>query len=149
VHLDSETDPFRFGRVPVPFIWGYYNGEEYRRFFSTEELVSFIGKRNEIIYAHNGGRFDFHFLIEHVSVGKRVKIINGRIAEFKIGKATLRDSYLILPTALSASQKDTFDYTKLEEDVRHKHMGEIEEYLRHDCEYLFQYVHEFFQTYPQ
>jgi len=147
--IDSETDPFRFGRVPVPFIWGYYNGREYYRFFTTEELVSFIGKRNEIIYAHNGGRFDFHFLIEHVSVGKRVKIINGRIAEFKIGRATLRDSYLILPTALSASQKDDFDYTKLEENVREQHMGEIEEYLRHDCEYLFQYVHEFFQTYPQ
>jgi len=147
--IDAETDPFMFGRVPSPFIWGYYNGDEYHRFFSTEELVEFIRKRNELIYAHNGGRFDFHFMLEHLSVGKRIKIINGRIAEFKIGKATLRDSYLILPTALSASQKDAFDYTKLEENVREQHMGEIEEYLRHDCEYLFQYVHEFFQHYPQ
>ena len=40
--IDSETDPFRFGRVPAPFIWGYYNGEEYHRFFSTEALVDFI-----------------------------------------------------------------------------------------------------------
>jgi len=147
--IDAETDPFQFGRVPSPFIWGYYNGEEYHRFFSTEELVKFISGRREIIYAHNGGRFDFHFMLDHVSVGKRIKIINGRIAEFKIGKATLRDSYLILPTALSASQKDVFDYTMLEEKVRDQHMGEIEEYLRHDCEYLYQYVAEFFEHYPQ
>jgi len=147
--IDSETDPFKFGRVPSPFIWGYYNGEEYHRFFSTQELVDFIKKRNEIIFAHNGGRFDFHFLLEHVAVGKRVKIINGRIAEFKIGRATLRDSYLILPTALSASQKDVFDYTMLEEDVRDQHMGEIELYLQHDCEYLYRYVSEFFERYPQ
>jgi len=147
--IDSETDPFQFGRVPSPFIWGYYNGKEYHRFFSTQELVEFIKKRNEIIYAHNGGRFDFHFLLEHVAVGKRVRIINGRIAEFKIGRATLRDSYLILPTALSASQKDVFDYTMLEEGVRAQHMGEIELYLRHDCEYLYRYVSEFFERYPQ
>jgi len=146
--IDAETDPFLYGRVPAPFIWGYYNGTEYRKFTETTELVEFLRTRREVIYAHNGGKFDFHFLLEFADIGHPIKLINGRIAEFRMGKSTLRDSYLILPTPLSASKKDSFDYTKLEADVREQHMEEIEEYLRHDCEYLHDYISQFFDKYP-
>ena len=147
--IDAETDPFLFGRIPKPFIWGYYNGGDYKQFRHTKDLLGFIAERDEIIYAHNGGRFDFHFIINHLGPDVDLKIINGRIAEFKFGRCTLRDSYLLLPTALRAYQKDDFDYTKLEADVREQHMSEIEKYLRHDCEYLYNYIADFFDKYPR
>ena len=29
---DSETDPFKHGRFPTPFIWGLYDGTHYYEF---------------------------------------------------------------------------------------------------------------------
>lgn len=147
--IDAETDPFVFGREPKPFIWGYYDGCDYEQFNDTDDLLAFISQRDEIIYTHNGGRFDFHFIIDRLDAGVDMKIIDGRIAEFQYGRCTLRDSYLLLPTALSAYQKDQFDYSKLEMSVRAQHMDEIERYLRHDCEYLYNYITDFFDKYPR
>src|SRR5574343_877900 len=53
--IDCETDPFAKGRTVIrPFIWGYYNGAEYREFRETHTLVEFLCERDEIVYAHNG-----------------------------------------------------------------------------------------------
>lgn len=95
------------------------------------------------VYAHNGGKFDWHFIAGHIPSGSRIKVINGRLAKFKIGEAEFRDSWNILPLPLSAYRKDEFDYKKMERDVRHKHMAEIRLYLRHDCEYLADLIREF------
>ncbi len=142
--IDAETDPFKFGRVPAPFMWGYWNGESYRQFGTTEELVFFLRLLDpgETIYAHNGGRFDFHYLLPYVNDGE-IMILNGRLAKLGIGDSELRDSALILPMPLSAWKKDEVDYAKFERDVRDEHRPEISRYLKNDCIYLREIVMAF------
>ncbi len=141
--VDCETDPFKHGRVPKPFIWGLYTGATFHEFATVQELVEFIKDCDVIVYAHNGGKFDFHFLLEHLNLGEKVTVINGRLVVGKIGKCELRDSWNILPVALGVFKKDDFDYTKLEEEVRHLHTKEIREYLRNDCVYLYELIEAF------
>lgn len=146
--IDCETDPFAKGRTVIrPFIWGYYNGAEYREFRETHALVEFLRERDEIVYAHNGGRFDFHFLDKFIDPFQPIMIINGRIAKMKMGQCELRDSYNILPVPLSAWDKQEFDYSKMEEDVREEHMTEIRDYLKSDCVFLYQMVTTFVRQY--
>ena len=61
---DSETDPFEHGRVPEPFIWGLFDGRKYYEFSSTDEFVTHIKDRPYDLYAHNGGKYDWHFPVE-------------------------------------------------------------------------------------
>lgn len=145
--IDSETDPFKFGRMPEPFIWGFYDGNVYLTFDSTKELAEYLQTQDIIVYAHNGGKFDYHFLLPYLNKKEKVMVINSRLAKWKLGKCELRDSYNILPVPLSAINKDVFDYTKMEKNVRHKHMPEIKAYLKNDCVYLYdaiiKYVNEY------
>ena len=140
--IDCETDPFKHGRVPEPFIWGIYDGKEFRHFNTTEKFVGYIRDKHCLLYAHNGGKFDFMFLLNYVNIS-RVKIIKSRLVEMQIGKATLRDSWSIIPIALADYQKQTFDYWKLERHCRRTHMPEIVDYLRSDCRNLYQLVMEY------
>lgn len=146
--IDFETDPFKFGRVPKPFAAGFYDGEVYLQFWGDDcasQLLEYLISRDEklLIYAHNGGKFDFYFLLELAALENPLKIINSRIVKAKIGKHELRDSYAILPIPLGAWQKDTIDYALFERDVREKHKGEILKYLKGDCLYLFELVEKF------
>jgi len=146
---DSETDPFKAGRIPKPFIWGAYNGEVYEQFETTAEFVDFISERDCIVYAHNGGKFDWHFLIDKLEPFGELMIIAGRLAKFKIGKAEFRDSYNILPIPLAAYQKDEIDYTLFEEEERYKpeNWNAICKYLKADCVYLYDLIKEFHARY--
>jgi len=152
---DCETDPFEFTNDGTPqldikpFIWGYYTGKKYKKFNSTAEFVYDVKRRPWNFYAHNGGKFDYMFLMEFVEDIQSVKIINGRISTFKIGKATFYDSYNVLPVALKELQKDDFDYTKLKKSARHLHTEEIEAYLKSDCVYLHKYLTELFGKYDK
>ena len=138
--IDSETDPFIFGRIPKPFIWGYYDGSIFKSFSDTKKLVEFISEQKITIYAHNGGKFDYMFLLDYINAYERPTIINGRLSKMRIGKCTLVDSYNILPIALANYQKDEIDYALFEESVRDNHMNEITDYLRSDCIYLYDIV---------
>lgn len=149
---DCETDPFKYLRVPKPFIWGLYtliNGKQilYKKFDTTAEFMEHIIKIECIVYAHNGGKFDWLFVLDWIEPFSDVSIINGRLSKFKIGSAEFRDSYNILPIPLSAYIKDEFDYKKMEKNVRHKHMEEIEKYLKNDCIYLYEIVERFILDY--
>ena len=64
---DCETDPFKKGRIPRPFVWGFYDGDEYREFWgdTQDDFAEFLGQQDVICYMHNGGKFDFHYLIEY------------------------------------------------------------------------------------
>lgn len=141
--IDCETDPFQYKRLPKPFLWGYYDGEEYLEFTKTNDLCDFISQANRIIYAHNGGKFDFHFLIDKLRTFKPMLVINGRIVKTEIGNSELRDSYSIVPVPLSAYNKEKIDYWKFEKDVRKKYMNEIKHYLYLDCKYLYELVYAF------
>lgn len=144
---DCETDPFAYGREPRPFLWGFTDGKVYRDFTSTEELAKHVAQFDGIVYAHNGGKFDFHFLFDYITPHTEILIINGRVAKAMIGKAELRDSYCILPIALAEYQKTVIDYTKFEAAVRHLHMAEIQSYLRDDCNFLLELVVQFVAEY--
>lgn len=147
--IDAETDPFRKGRIPAPFIWGYYDGNEFRTFDSGDSLCEFLRENDSIVYAHNGGKFDYHFLLRYLAPFDDIKIINGRIAVMHIGQCELRDSYNIVPVPLSAYKKDEIDYAIMEksERTRPDNANTIRAYLRSDCVYLFELISKFIESF--
>lgn len=147
--VDAETDPFKRGRIPAPFIWGVYTGEEFHTFLSTEMLIEFLWDKKVICYAHNGGKFDWHFLADYIPDFERLTVINGRLAKFSIGECEFRDSYNIIPTPLSAYQKDEIDYALFEKEEREKpeNWTKIIDYLKSDCVYLHEMVTAFIENY--
>lgn len=146
--LDCETDPFKKGRDnPRPFLWGAFCRalNRYETFGFASQVLDFFSERRCCVYAHNGGRFDFHYLREGFESEQQILIINGRIAKFRVGKAEFRDSFSLLPVPLSAYQKEKVDYSLFESEVRdlpdNKKM--IEAYLRSDCVNLAELLWEF------
>lgn len=158
---DCETAPFGDndwqhlcdGDIPLarfPFMWGAYNGCEYHEFNSTEEFLKFCDTLgNVIMYAHNGGKFDWFFLLDELEPWEPLMVISGRLAKFKIGEVEFRDSYNILPMPLSAWEKDEFDYTLLGKDKRDlpQNRIKIQKYLRSDCVHLYHIVSEYIERY--
>jgi hypothetical protein len=146
--IDCETDPFRPGRVHIePFVWGYYDKEGFRTFAKSIDLVRFISDKPITVYAHNGGKFDFHFLLDWVNSEDEVTKIHGRIARARIGVCEIRDSFCLFPDKLSAWKKDEIDYDKFERDVRDVHFREIVKYLEGDCRYLYELIEGFREAY--
>lgn len=147
--IDAETDPFLAGRVPKPFIWGLYTGNDYYEFDTAKQLAEFIRPHEVIIYAHNGGKFDYHYMLEEINTEEPITIIVGRLAKFKIGLAEMRDSYNIIPVPLATYKKDEIDYSIFEENERNKphNMRAIKKYLKLDCIYLYELVTRFIETY--
>lgn len=92
-------------------------------------------------YAHNGGKFDYMFLIHKIR-GK-VSFKGRGIMSAKLGKHELRDSFHIIPEKLANWKKDDFDYTKLTKAKREKHRDEIVRYMVNDCKYLLEIVKGF------
>lgn len=147
--IDAETDPFKFGRIPRPFVWGFYDGEHYQQFDTPDELIDFLSPQRLIVYAHNGGRFDYHFLFEFIELGEEVTVINGRVSKFKIAECEFRDSWNLLPVPLAEMQKDEIDYKIMERDERDKpeNRARIDDYLKSDCVYLWNWVNAFIDQY--
>lgn len=147
--IDCETDPFKPGRIPQPFIWGVYEGESesYEEFATAEEVAAFLQDKEGMTYAHNGGKFDYHYMRDLINTDDAIMVISGRLAQFKIGDMTFRDSMNILVNPLRAFAKDEIDYAKLEPDVRHLHMAEIRAYLRSDCVNLWNTIKTYFDKY--
>ena len=140
--VDCETDPFLFDRVPEPFIWGAWSEDEYLVFdgpWATQKFAAWAAEQHAFLYAHNGGKFDFIFLLPYIKQTK-AKIIKSRVVEIEIGNSKLRDSYSIIPIALKDYQKDDIEYWKLEANVRKQHMPEILRYLESDCRNLFELI---------
>lgn len=160
--LDCESDPFHActdtrctkcenpgpnsrGRIPKPFLWGLYggpNGDDYYEFENGGDAVEFLSRHRHVVYAHNGGKFDYHYLRDHINTGQPISIIAGRLARFNIGECEFRDSMNILPVALAAFKKDEVDYSLFEPDVRDipKNKETIRKYLRSDCTYLYELI---------
>lgn len=151
--FDFETDPFKHGRKPEPFSVGYYNGVDYVEMWGdevAERIVNFIREIKEptIIYAHNGGKFDFIYLLRYLRAdlgeGQLGFQGDGRILRCYIGNCELRDSWGIIPEPLRrAGVKLDIDYDKLERDVRETHREEILKYLKQDCVTLYELVEAF------
>lgn len=157
--LDLETDPFMRDRVPVPFAAGIYDGVVFRSFWSSrtgtclQKVKEYMESNLEpgIVYAHNGGRFDFFYMLEWFD-GKMM-IINNRIVRAKVPSVVpstkkkvdfdFRDSYAIMPFPLAAYQKEHIDMNLLTRENRHAHRAEINFYLKGDCVHLWDLCVEF------
>ncbi len=177
---DCETTPFKIGRVPRPFVWGYYDGGRYLQFPGTLErylqyvdeavkqstvlnlppndvlaklitaaYLEFLKTQAVICYAHNGGKFDWHFVLDDLTPYDDIMLINGRIARANMGMCELRDSYNILPVPLAEYKKDKIDYSIMEETERHKpkNWETICAYLKSDCVYLYELITGFVERY--
>jgi len=150
--LDFETDPFdnvSKDRIS-PFAACLYSDQFETVIIWEENPDAFVvAVRDAIaalpdkytIYAHNGGKFDFLFII---------KILRGEVS-FKgrgimfahIGPHELRDSFHIIPERLASYRKDEFDYSWLRKVHRKRYRKEIIDYMTHDCIYLFDIVKAF------
>lgn len=146
---DAETDPFLNGRVPEPFLWGFYDGEVYQSFNRTADFVAYLREQNCICYAHNGGRFDWHYLLPFLDPFTKLLVINGRVVRFKFGRADCRDSFSILPESLDrlTGEKIKIDYSWFERTERVKHFEAIKTYLKNDCVILHRFISAFVSQY--
>lgn len=153
--VDAETDPFKKKRLPKAFLWGAYNlrtGE----FLSwsqwdckdpTKEFMKWASRQNAILWAHNGGKFDWHLgPSEYMDKEKPITIIGGRLAKFTVNNCEFRDSWNILPGKLAKiGDKLDIDISKLERSVRNRHRKEIERYHKQDCVALAQAITAFLE----
>lgn len=152
--VDTETDPFIYGQVPQPFVVGFYDGTRYLTFWGDdcrEKFIEFLRSESEpfLIYAHNGGKFDFFFFVEFLE--DHLHIQNGRIVKCFIGQHELRDSYSIIPVALDkfegVNKKQALtenDYLlKFRRESREAYRHFILDYLRADCLALYDGVNAF------
>lgn len=140
--LDFETDPFLAGRIPEPFACEvFFSDSDFFQIWEPDIVGKVISALRSlppcILYAHNGGKFDFHFLIEFADP-QDIKIRNGRIAEMRIGQVTLRDSYPLMPFPLAEFKKTPIEYAKFEKEVRDLHRAEICAYMHDDCRDLLE-----------
>lgn len=151
--LDIETDPFLYGRVPVPFVVGIYTAALGFVYFWDDDCipasVQYLAnlEQEHIVYAHNGGKFDWMYYM-HLLSGS-LRIINGRIVSARLCQHEIRDSYSIMPFPLRDYKKDEIDYRLLESDIRESHKSEIIDYLRGDCVYLSELVTTFHEEFGQ
>jgi len=141
---DAETDPFVWGESVEPFVFGFYDGDNYEEFWGDDcvpRFVEHIIDKHAYCYFHNGGNFDFYFLLEHLD--PELFCIKTRIAKATIGQCELRDSFLILPLPLAAHKKDEIEYWKMAREHREHHRSEISNYLYSDCLHLYEWVKKF------
>lgn len=135
--IDFETDPFKFGRIPKPFCVEFLAEDRTNIVFwgtdCAHRLVDWIEQLPDayMIFAHNGGKFDFWFI--HSYVSNPIKVIASRIVSSRLFQHTLRDSFAIIPVALAAYNKIKINYAKFERHRREQHKPEILRYLHQDC----------------
>lgn len=153
--FDTETDPFQRGADIKPFVWGVartsesgvFDFDHYWGDDCIQKFIDWIGTLEEphCFYAHNGGKFDFLFMLKFFAPDATV--INGRITKARIGIHEFRDSFSILPVKLAnmggEEMKGDMDYMKMRRAVRNRHRAEIIEYLARDCRVLHRAVTSF------
>lgn len=150
--FDAETDPFKQDRIPAPFTCAFYDGSLYLPFWGEDCVARCLEAVAELddeylIYAHNGGKFDFWFMLDWVDDHESPFIINGRLVEFSMvgTKNVFRDSLSIIPVPLSAYQKEEIDYSIFESGPRDvpANRVRIQNYLKSDCINLYELVSKF------
>lgn len=157
--VDTETDPFdldEFGN-PIfvkPFSIGFYDGAAYWDFWGDDcvdqyfrHLEANYAPNSLIIFAHNGGRFDFMLYLEWLNAGQKPFMIDAKIVAAYFGGQQHRDSYKLMPFPLAEYKKTEIDYAKFKRGIREKHKREILAYQRDDVMDLYALVSTFFDEY--
>lgn len=146
--FDTETDPFAQGRIVKPFCAGLYFTDtgEYLYFWGDDCILQFVNWLKEYkgpklsIFVHNGGNFDFYFLIDFFDEDHSPFIINGRLVRIEILGHEFRDSYAMMPVALGEYDKDNIDYRCMEKGFRDVFKDTILSYMKRDCTALGELV---------
>jgi hypothetical protein len=155
-------------------VGGYYDGCQYIDYSSIEEFLYYVtdDRVNKTIYAHNGGAFDFSFVLQEVICGSCkddfeiegvlprgsafLSIEVRRIYKHKDGTVergcliTFRDSLALLPFSLKSltenfktmCAKGEWDHKNR---VKHRDDPDLLAYLKADCIRLYQVLEKFFQ----
>jgi hypothetical protein len=158
--VDLETDPFKYGEFPEPFAAAFHlpatddSPGECQAWWGRDciqKLVTRCKKFKGLIYAHNGGKFDFHYLLAHLPLSQSDTLcIGSRITSMRFGAGyEFRDSFSLIPVPLSAWGKINIDINKLRRDRREKNKTEILDYLKGDVRHLHEMLSAFFAKYPQ
>lgn len=148
--LDFETDPFdekrpeekikpflavlHSSQFPDVIIWEEDENLFYEKIIAAIEAIP----ERFVIYAHNGGKFDFLFFVHKIRGAVSFKGRGLMLAT--VGNCELRDSFHIIPDRLANWKKDEFDYAKLHRTRRNKNREDIIKYCLKDCVYLLQIV---------
>lgn len=152
--IDFETDPFKTGRHVAPFSCEFYSEDHCMTFWGDDCALRLVNALEQLedgymIFAHNGGNFDFWLgLYDHVS--NPIRVIANRIVSAKLFHHTLRDSFAIIPIGLERAIKGgklKIDYRKLERDKRESNREEILRYQHQDCITLYQLVSSFIERF--
>jgi len=153
---------------------GFYNGKEYYDFIGKDSMSQFLDfflthkYRGWKCYAHNGGKFDFTFILDILNKDyykdkfKITPIRSGsRILELRIGRLnkkrevkdswTFRDSVGLFAFPLKKlaknfgvkTQKGDFDHEKINWRNYKKLMNEWQPYLKKDCYSLYEILDVF------
>jgi len=157
--FDIETSRIDVeGKIRTLFI-GFYINSKFYSFRTYKDFLTFVlklhkrGKGTTILYAHNGGNFDFLPLLEEFwkrNIKPRMTVIHGSVAEIKTGNyLVFRDSSKLLPGSLKQlaksfeadTQKGFIDFEKEEFNPDNP---EHVEYNRRDCVALHQVLKRFY-----
>jgi len=108
------------------------------------------------IFAHNGSKFDYKFLLSEFMNRYTVEIVgdHNKITMFKIRNIYFMDFFLFFPTSLNnlskswiGCEKIEFDHTKITLDNYNTEYKELAiEYCKMDCILLFRIVNKFLTT---
>ncbi|MEM3264677.1 MAG: DNA polymerase [Thermoplasmata archaeon] len=142
---DGNSEPI------IHYTVGRSKNRDITNFEFIDWLFSYLHD-NDVVYAHNGGKYDFLFIMDYVSA-KRAELvklltINGSIVSMivkKDGKTiTFKDSYHILPASLLRLTNDF--------DVKHKKLKmdydlgvkdpNFENYFKNDLMGLYEVLKE-------
>ena len=159
-----------------PYALGFYEPGNYKEFDGQHCIKEFIEffftykNRNKICYAHNGGKFDFSFILHELNKQKNKKKfqidmirIGSRIAQIKVTRLShnakkvkkeswvLRDSVSLLASTLKKLTnnfsvkhlKGDFDHTKINWKNWKELKHEWSPYLESDCRGLFEVLKKF------
>lgn len=149
--FDSETDPFKEGCIVRPFTCGFYDTEtqEYFDFWGDdciEQFFEFLDANYSeiecVIYAHNGGNFDFYFCLDQFDDNSKVFIKNGRLSQIFMHGQEFRDSYDCVPVPMDKYKKTRIRYRIFERDARERpyFKRKIRSYQKDDCVFLSELV---------
>jgi len=143
--VDTETDPFSPDLIVKPFTLGFRTADRYVDFWGDDCIDQFFAylatlDTEYIIYAHNGGKFDFYFFLKYLDVNHSPMIMNSRLVKIYFQGQEFRDSFAIIPEALGNYQKDSIDYNLFVRSKRERHKAKIRLYQQHDCDYLYDLV---------
>lgn len=101
------------------------------------------------IFAHNGGKFDFHFMLDYID--NPLSIINGRIVQARLFQHTIQDSFALMPTSLhqlgGKMDVDPDFYRLFEAGQRQRHKAEILRYMQQDCFALHEKLERFWREF--